>query len=305
MPLSRAMRDHERKMNFQQLDDHLNGSVIFWRRKLSLDLFQSRELIIKGIRTGSYTIRTEHLPRLMMIRNTISRILMSANEDGRKKMRSIVRKSRPKKVRKFQEAFAPKHAIRVLRDKAFFVSQALDSSLVNDTRNAMIESLRNGEGILETTNKVVNIFAPYVGDSRVLEDGKPVTPHRAETIVRTNYTEAFNLGILNQSVEVDPRGEFIQGFEFSAILDTRTTEVCTHLDGRIFRPDDPNLLKLQPPRHFNCRSVLVPIFIDEEIESDTIISPSVAMRGLELSGDGFGRPTVRNTPSVGSVAPVD
>lgn len=289
-------------MNFQQLEDHFENSVTFWRRKLSADLILSRDLIIRGIRTGKFTTRTQNIPRAAMIRRTINQMMQSGNENGRRKMRSLSRGK--KKLARFQEAFEPQHAIKVLRDKAFLISGVLESGLVNDVRNVMILGLRNGEGISDISSQVVNIFAPYVGDRRKLEDGRSISPHRAETIVRTNYTEAFNSGILNESAEIDPGGDFIEGFEFSAILDTRTTEVCTHLDTRIFRPDDPSLSRLQPPRHFNCRSILVPVFIDEEINEEDLVTPTIVARGLELSDVGFGRPGVRKTPTVGATAPV-
>lgn len=406
MTLSRDIGPHEKKVNFQQLDEHLQNALTFWRRRVSKDLLQSRDLIIRGIRTGKYTTRTLHIPRLAFLHSDILSMIKAADKDGHKQMRGMTRRHKPKRVEafaidprpsaarrgydrqwrnarleylsknkncvvckrkgksvkatvidhrsphrgsrkkfldkknwqalcrdchaakigqekidnrgangntgvalnatrvaRFQEGdFTPARAIKALRDRAFFVSGALDGDLVTQTRNALVLGLRNGESLTQTVNKVTNIFAPYVGDRRKLEDGKPITPYRAETIVRTNYTEAFNQGILNESHELDPDGEFIEGFEFSAILDTRTTEVCTYLDGRVFRADDPELRELAPPRHFNCRSILVPVFLDEEVEPNDVVTPVVAATGLELSGEGFGRPTVRKTPTTGDTA---
>lgn len=56
-------------------------------------------------------------------------------------------------------------------------------------------------------------------------------------------------------MEVAP---LMAGVQYSAIIDTRTTPVYTYLDGRIFRANDPELDRLTPPNHFNCRSVLCP-----------------------------------------------
>ena len=56
----------------------------------------------------------------------------------------------------------------------------------------------------------------------------------------------------------------IQAFQYSAILDTRTTDICLSLDGKISKPNDRDLIGLRPPNHHNCRSILVPITINEK-----------------------------------------
>lgn len=43
-------------------------------------------------------------------------------------------------------------------------------------------------------------------------------------------------------------------WKFSAILDDGTTEVCKHLDGKVFRKDDKKAWKFIPPLHWRCRS---------------------------------------------------
>ncbi|MGK7720014.1 minor capsid protein, partial [Acinetobacter baumannii] len=50
------------------------------------------------------------------------------------------------------------------------------------------------------------------------------------------------------------------GFEyvrFISVLDGRTSKLCAHLDGTVWRIDDP--AKRVPPLHPNCRSELVPV----------------------------------------------
>lgn len=47
--------------------------------------------------------------------------------------------------------------------------------------------------------------------------------------------------------------------EFLAVLDLRTSRTCMAASGRRFRLDDPELVAYRPPRHPNCRSILIPI----------------------------------------------
>jgi len=63
---------------------------------------------------------------------------------------------------------------------------------------------------------------------------------------------------------------FIKAVEFSAILDSRTTDICEARDGLILAIDDPRLSANTPPLHYQCRSILVPVdkysMIEEGLE---------------------------------------
>ena len=65
------------------------------------------------------------------------------------------------------------------------------------------------------------------------------------------------------------------------------TEVCRELDGKIFKPDDPLLDELRPPRHMNCRSILTPISVDTQVDEDEFITDEQAGLARDLSGEGF------------------
>ena len=49
----------------------------------------------------------------------------------------------------------------------------------------------------------------------------------------------------------------IEGWQYIAVLDSRTTSLCAHRDGQIYSIDDTIHL---PPAHFNCRSTTIPVF---------------------------------------------
>jgi SPP1 gp7 family putative phage head morphogenesis protein len=89
--------------------------------------------------------------------------------------------------------------------------------------------------------------------------------HRVRTAVRTNIFEAINEA--RWSVFTDPElDDFVEGLEYSAILDSRTTQICQHLDDRIYPANSPVWNKYRPPNHFNCRSILIPVtVIDDEV----------------------------------------
>lgn len=78
------------------------------------------------------------------------------------------------------------------------------------------------------------------------------------TLVRTNTFEALNEARYEEFT--DPAlGDFVVALRYSAILDDRTTEICTELNDDVWVPDSPMWDTYRPPNHYNCRSLLVPI----------------------------------------------
>ena len=80
---------------------------------------------------------------------------------------------------------------------------------------------------------------------------------RIETIARTEITRADSMGRL---ISMKANDEVI-GVEFSAIMDDRTTEICTERNGLVMRLDDPRLPENTPPMHPRCRSLLLSLTV--------------------------------------------
>lgn len=219
--------------------------------------------------------------------NQIGRFLEDAFRGGR----ASVRKELPDKATLKRELaddpnLIPKEAIKSLRTKKFWVTGLISDQLLGQARGVLMRSISTGATQRETQDELRRIFEPYVGDPNVIRDGVVVSPARLETIVRTNTTDVYNQGRL---VEARRIGEFLTGFEYSAVIDSRTTEVCTHLDGKIFRPGAGDVDALKPPRHFNCRSLLVPITVaGPDVDEGDFINKANVGKGLDLSGVGFG-----------------
>jgi SPP1 gp7 family putative phage head morphogenesis protein len=108
----------------------------------------------------------------------------------------------------------------------------------------------------EATGRTIAEIAESIGDT---------STHRLTTATRTNVFDAINEARYN--VFTDPTLDgFVEAMEYSAILDSRTTAICRHLDGRVYPIDSPVWNKYRPLNHFNCRSILVPVtIIDEDV----------------------------------------
>jgi SPP1 gp7 family putative phage head morphogenesis protein len=78
------------------------------------------------------------------------------------------------------------------------------------------------------------------------------------TVVRTKTNESYNSArkIFWETDELAK--EIIVGYQYSAVLDDRTSDVCEWLDGRQFEKGEFTD-RVAPPLHFNCRSQWVAI----------------------------------------------
>jgi hypothetical protein len=104
--------------------------------------------------------------------------------------------------------------------------------------------------------------------------------HAIDAIVRTHSFGAINEA--RHQYYTDPAlGGFVVAYEYSSILDSRTTDICNELGGAstgrpLVKPINwPGWNKYRPPNHYNCRSLLIPITeLDEWEESpDPTIEP--------------------------------
>ncbi len=91
-------------------------------------------------------------------------------------------------------------------------------------------------------------------------EGVKLSEVALERYSRTKHTEVFNKGRLDFFEE----SGVVAAYQYSAILDSVTSEICAGLDGKIFPAGEQPI----PPMHFNCRSLLIPITKYEEWTAD-------------------------------------
>ncbi|HHG4905526.1 TPA: minor capsid protein [Pseudomonas aeruginosa] len=94
--------------------------------------------------------------------------------------------------------------------------------------------------------------ALLAGDAGEFTAGK----RYAETMIRTAAT-----AITAKADEELFSRAGVATYQLSAVLDTRTTEICQGLDGRAFAYSDAKAPR--PPMHPGCRTVMIPVFDGE------------------------------------------
>lgn len=127
-----------------------------------------------------------------------------------------------------------------------------------DIVNRVYDSLTVSGFLTLATNSVATGRSTAVIEESIGE-GTAVL-HRVRTAVRTTVFDAINEARFSVFTDPDLNG-FVEALEYSAILDSRTTAICRHLDGRVYPVDSPVWNKYRPLNHFNCRSILVPVTI--------------------------------------------
>lgn len=143
----------------------------------------------------------------------------------------------------------PKEAIEAFRLRENMLAKDVSGALWKEVRPILAEHF---EGVSRKETLVK------------LEKLQGVTERRAELIVTTESTYAYNRGRLAgfKKAEVD----YVR---FSAVMDARTSPQCRSRHGKVMRLGSAELAGNTPPLHGRCRSILSPIYSKYEPEEIT------------------------------------
>lgn len=127
------------------------------------------------------------------------------------------------------------------------------SQRVWDNTNALADGLKH--------DMLVGIMAgkseQHMADDIMNRCG--VGAFEARRLVRTETTCVANMAELYGYQELD-----IDEYEFSACLDSRTSDLCRELDGKVFKRNSAQAGVDLPPMHPFCRSTTLPVLPSEE-----------------------------------------
>lgn len=162
----------------------------------------------------------------------------------------------PKVEKKFamSEEMLPDEFLEVIDAEAFKLVGDYSVNVTNKMRNTVIQGIKNGVNERDLLAQLKDL-------------GQTETDKWLKTVIRTKSTELFNRGRKSFWDNDEFAKQIIEAYQFSAILDDRTSDVCRFLDGKIYEKGE-FISNVVPPLHFNCRSLLVPITKFEEYETD-------------------------------------
>ncbi|MBQ9564931.1 MAG: minor capsid protein [Synergistaceae bacterium] len=156
-----------------------------------------------------------------------------------------------KKVETSQDwhAIIPEDAVEWLKGYTPTLSGVLEKDILEKVREVVRNSMTKGTSLKQRIEDL-QASAPKIS---------AIAEHRVESIARTEVTRADTMGRLI-AMKSNPD---VLGVEFSAVLDSRTTDICEGRHGLVMRLDDPKLPYNTPPLHVNCRSLLLPATVYE------------------------------------------
>ena len=141
----------------------------------------------------------------------------------------------------------PVEAVNWLNNYVPKLANVLDTAVLERTRDVIRNSLLEGSTLRERMKALRESSEELANMAR----------QRIEAIARTEVTRADSMGRL---ISMKANDDVI-GVEFSAVMDDRTTEMCTERNGLIMRLDDPRLPENTPPLHVQCRSLLLSLTV--------------------------------------------
>lgn len=156
------------------------------------------------------------------------------------------------------------------------------------TADRVEQQIRLGMAAGEGTDKIIARVRGVEGFDR--------SKNAARALVRTSINSISNQARL-ETWKLN--GDLIKGWMFTATLDSRTTIICSSLDGQVFDLDDTSAL---PPRHPNCRSTTTAVtksheelgLVGKKYSADTrasmdgqIAAPTTYEAFLKRKGEAF------------------
>ena len=185
----------------------------------------------------------------------------------------------------------PKEAREFLNEYALNLSTITDETTKERIKGILREGLEEGISNKELFERIERVSVGSVAD------------WQARTIARTENSKMYNMGRLTRYQDPQLEG-FVEALQYSAIVDTRTTEICRHLDFRVIPiQNQAEILEYTPPNHFQCRSVWLPVNRYEEWENtwSNAIRPEGSFRTsspLPKMLKGATEPLVKTLPTV-------
>lgn len=161
---------------------------------------------------------------------------------------------------------------KYLDTKSFMMAGNLTDDAKSVVKNILVNAVKYSKGVDQVREEVYKTFAKKgmispilakaaLGDALDVEN----PDYRLNTIIRTNTFDAINEARFDFFNDPDVAG-YVEGLQYSAVMDGRTTDICAELDGHTHAADWEGWDTYRPPNHFNCRSVLVPILKGDEWE---------------------------------------
>lgn len=122
-----------------------------------------------------------------------------------------------------------------------------------------------GEKLKQTLEKGLVQGTGYRKMAGMLKKEMGTSFNNAFRLIRTE--SAFIQGDINKSAYMEAAEELgLEYYKYDAFLDSRTSDICRELDGKLFKVSEMQIGVNAPPMHPNCRSTTQLLLDDDDIK---------------------------------------
>lgn len=261
--LSREPIMAEKKQDFAKVNEDQLNTIELYSRQASATIATMQEVLLETIKKGRW-IENKKLDKVANLELKYTDRLRVDIQTGMREMFNMGKRDAKFELKK-PEQYAMDDAEeiydQVVKNAPVLAATAITDDIVKKVKLTLSAGITQGLAQGEIIKQIKQIFEPY----QYSIDGALL-----ETTIRTNFATAYNQSKLAYFAPAVNNGD-IYAYQYSAILDDRTTDICSSLNGKIFKAD--GISDIEPPLHYNCRSTLVPILKDE-IEQGKIFGAS-------------------------------
>lgn len=263
IPINVLTKRPEELLNFEEINDYLLKKKEV-SQKLTDKFYNQIEAekegfvseVLKQIEKLKFS--TENIEIDLKFPERFSEILLIANLYGMLNVQEtnnteleFAKEENPFKM-KFQEA------IKYFLGKMPRLYEEIDEINAKWIKNSFwikkitdIELVKKIKKSLDTTLKVGKTFEQWKKGL----DLKGLSEWYVENVFRTNMASAYSAGRFEQQQAVTGTFNY---WLYDAVMDNRTSEICSELDGKIYRSDNPIWETIYPPNHYGgCRSDVI------------------------------------------------
>lgn len=260
--------DYYKKVDFKAMEaklDDYDKSVVKEAQpvinKIYNDIYDQiakKKILDKKDISKVETIKVKYLKELKTI---LKSSFMGIYKDGQTQAQSELFKAN------FRQPTTSEEFLRVLEDETFAYIGDWEYNVTKAVRNQLIIAIKEG--------KPLSVVMDILDD-----EGKKLSEQSLERYARTKHTEVMNRGRL----EFFESSDVVSAYQYAAVLDDRTSEICRGLHGKVFKAGTEPV----PSLHFNCRSTLIPITKYEDFDVDTHVGKMPIQEFIEENkGKGF------------------
>ena len=252
----------ETKNDFAKVSTDQMNTVDAYAKQASGTIATMQESLLQTIKKGRY-IENKKLDKVSALELKFTDRLRLDIKAGAREMFKLGKRDATIELGKTKDyALDEEEAFdQVVKNAPLLATQAINDDILKAVKLTLSNGIASGLSQSDIIGQLKEIFEPYI----VAYDG-----YKLDAVIRTNYATAYNQSKMAYFEPAKQDGT-IYGYQFSAIMDSRTTEICASLDNKIFKAD--NVGDIEPPLHMQCRSTLIPILRDE-IENKQIFGAS-------------------------------